>query len=156
MATAEEHLERVAPFLFETSDPRFADPDLVAWGLEVALEWKPACGSDDWNSLGHARRAAYEILSISRADAASASTSTSVDVGVAGAVVERTEGDVRIRYSDGKTTTGITSTAGANQGPGTFYAQWLEQWNRCAGIVEGQTPAAAVRRGGIITRYGIR
>lgn len=156
MATAAEHLERIAPFLFEPADPRYVDPDIIAWGLAVALEWRPACGGDDWNNLGHARRAAYEILSIARADATSANSSTTVEVGVAGALVEEQQGDVRRRYSDGKTTTGVSSTTGANQGPSTFYAQWKEMWDRCSGVIEGQEPPKAVRRGGIITRYGIR
>lgn len=154
MPTAAEHLERVAPYLFDPDDPRFADADLVGWALAVAEPWRPSCLPAERQNLAQAWRAAFEILSLPRVDASSASGATQT-VGVAGAVVERQEGDVRVRFSDGKTTTGITAS-GTNAGPGTAYSRWLELWSLCGGVApdgSGGTETA-VRRGALITRAG--
>lgn len=154
MPTAAEHLQRVAPYLYDPDDARFADADMIAWALDAAEPWRPSCLPPERQNLAQAYRAAYELLSLARTEASSATNTTST-VGVAGAVVERQEGDLRIRYSDGKTTTSVSAT-GSNAGPSTHYAKWAEMWMLCGGVVDGTAPGTTepVRRGGIITRAG--
>lgn len=154
MPTAAEHLQRVAPYLFDQDDPRFADAGLVEWGLAAAEGWRPTCLSDERQNLAQAYRAAFEIESLRRIDAASSSASTTQTVGVAGAVIERQEGDVRVRYSDGKTTT-AASTSGSNAGPSTAFARWQELWSLCQATGVDGAPLQPVRRGAIITRFGV-
>lgn len=154
MPTAAEHLERVAPYLYDPDDARFADAELRAWGLAAAEGWRPTCLGEERQNLAQAWRALYELESLRRTDAASSSTSSTQTVGVAGALVEVREGDVTRRYSDGKTTTGVSQTS-SNAGPGTAWSRWNELWSLCGGATgaDGQ-PVAPVRRGGIITSGG--
>jgi hypothetical protein len=152
--TAREWFEYFTPHFSNAEDLRYVGEDEIETALDVALPWRPACGllTDAQKDQAQAHYAAYVIEFRAKMAAASATTTIGTAV-VAGPIVEKQEGDVRVKYA---TTGGVAASSSAIKaqltGPGTSYAAWQALWEVCVpAVVEGDRP---VRRGAIVTAYG--
>lgn len=99
--------------------------DVKTWALEVAVAYRPSCLSDERQNIAQAHYAAH-LLQV-RAEQMAAGTGP----GLAGPVIEESEGDVSVRYG----------AAAADAGPSAPYASWKALSDIC-------------RRGAIVTRFG--
>lgn len=150
MPTPLEHLGFAYPYLMDGADTRYVPPDVLAWAISVSEANRPPCLSEEAQNLAQAHYAAYMLetrrLSSLLFSSTTGSTTTS------GIVLEKQEGQSRIRYADPRSTGTTINTTGGN----TPYAAWKALWDRCVGLVDvGTNPGGTyVPRGGIITRFG--
>lgn len=100
-------------------------PDVIAWALLMAQDYRPGCLSPPRQDIAQAHYAAYLL-------ARRAAEATSGGNGPSGAIIEEREGDLTTKYAHG---------AGV-EGPSSAYASWQALNNLCS-------------RGAIITRFGV-
>lgn len=151
MASAIEYVEYFYPHLRDEADPRYVPLADLDTALAVAADYRPTCLPEDRQNQAQAHRAAYEVEF--RRQVAAANASAAATEVTAGPLIEKTEGDVTLRWA---TTGGTTTTAQIKAnltGPGTPYAKWQELNEICTPAVTEST--APPRRGGIITRFGL-
>jgi hypothetical protein len=150
--TAVEWFDFFYPFYTEGTDTRWVPDDEIALAMTLAAAWRPACLPTDQQNQAQAHYAAYVIDYRARAAAAAGTTTLGTAV-VAGPIVEKQEGDVRVKYA----TTGGSGVSSAQTqaqltGPGTPSAAWKAMWDICVPpVLEGDRP---VRRGAIMTAHG--
>lgn len=157
MPTAEEWVAYFYPFLLDEADPRHVSASELDMALAVAADWRPACLSEDRQNQAQAHYSAYVVAYKQQMQTATAGLGGSATEVVAGPVVERQEGDVRVKYAtSGGTTVTPAATVRANlTGPGTPYAAWERLAAICGSTGDVQTPGVLpVRRGGIVTAFG--
>lgn len=157
MPTAEEWVAYFYPFLLDETDPRHVSASELDMALAVAADWRPACLSEDRQNQAQAHLACYVVQYRAQVAASGIGTGAPAEVPIAGPVVERSEGDVTVRYATSGT--GIapaTATIRANlTGPNTPYASWEKLHLLCGGASDVGTPGVLpVRRGAIITSAG--
>jgi hypothetical protein len=144
-----EHVSFAYPYLLDGADTRYVPPDVLQWALDSAATFRPTCLDENMQSLAQAHYAAY-LLEIRRSSTSMYSSTTTFNSGI---VLEKQEGDVRIRYADPRTSGTVTATTSGGTSP---YAAWKLLWDRCVvgggGTDPDGNPIAV--RGGIITRYG--
>lgn len=145
--TPMQHVEFAYPYLLDGADTRYAPPDVLQWALDAAESFKPTCLSENLQNLAQAHYASY-LLEIRRSSASLNSSNTTFNSGI---VLEKQEGDVRIRYADPRTTGSVSSSGGTSP-----YAAWKLLWDRCVvgGTDPDGNPVKVVPRGAIITAYG--
>lgn len=150
MATVTEWAEFFYPYLFDGADLRYIPPSEFQMAEAVALDYRPECLSEDRQNQAQAHYAAYVAEFRQRLKAAG--LSANITATVAGPIIEKQEGDTRVKYATSATQSSVEQIKGQLTGPGTPYAAWLSMWELCVpGRVEGQLP---VRRGAIITAFG--
>lgn len=154
MPTAAEHLAKAYPFLVDSADPRYVSEEVMAWAMAVAEGFRPQCLPEDQQNLAQAHYTAYLLAARVAAPSTFGTVSSGAGKSVAGPIIERQEGDTRVRYADGGSGSSGSSRSGADTGPAAPYAAWRALAEMC-GPVAGTDPAATPRyRGGIITRFG--
>ena len=152
MATVIEHIGFFYPYLLDEADPRYVPAAILDQAIAVAADWRPTCLSEDRQNQAQAHYVAY--LAAVRLQTIAEGAGGTVTETVAGPIIEKAEGDVRVRYAtSGGTTTTTTTARNANTGPNTPYAAWERLWAICAGaeLAEGRVPP---RRGAIMTSAG--
>ena len=172
MPSTEEWFYWLYPYYADEADPRHVPYVDIEWAIAAALPWRPTCPAltPEQQNEAQAHYSAslleYRTMQALTASGGAGSSSSSDSVAAGALVRERKrEGDVEVekQYS----TTGSSSSAvslasrNANVGPSAAYARWLAAWAICnpthiavIGPPDGST-AEPVRRGAIITRYGI-
>lgn len=150
MPSAKEWVEYFYPFLFDGEDARYVPPAEMDMALAVAMDFRPACLTDDRQNQAQAHYAAY--VAEFRARAKAAGLKGNVTATIAGPIIEKREGDTSVKYATSAAAASASVIKEQLTGPGTPYAAWRALWEICAGAtVEGQLP---VRRGAIMTGFG--
>lgn len=157
MPTAQEWAEYFYPFLFDGEDSRYVTPSDFAMALAVAVDFRPSCLTADRQNQAQAHYAAYVSEFRDRLKSIGISSTYSTET-VSGPIVEKQEGDVRVKYSESKTSTSGSSAAIKAQltGPGTAYAAWQALWEICVPATDGTGTGGTVvvPKGAMITRFG--
>lgn len=150
MPSAKEWVEYFYPFLFDGADARYVPPSEMDMALVVALDFRPACLTEDRQNQAQAHYAAYVVEFRARTKAAG--IQGNVTATVAGPIIEKREGDTSVKYATSANAASSSAIRDQLTGPGTPYAAWRNLWEICSGAtVDGQLP---VRRGAIITGFG--
>lgn len=150
MPTVTEWAEYFYPYLFNVDDPRYTPPSEFQMAEAVAVDYRPVCLGEDRQNQAQAHYAAYIVEFRARLKAAG--LSGAVTETVAGPIIEKQEGDTRVKYATSATQTSVQQVKDKLTGPGTPYSAWQAMWEMCVpATAEGQLP---VRRGAIMTSFG--
>lgn len=157
MPNPREWMEFFYPYIFDGCDTRFAAEQDLEMALAVAADYRPACLSEDRKNQAQAHYAAYVIEYRDRMKAVNA-TNSNVTATVAGPIIEKSEGDVSVKYATSASQTSASQVRSQLTGPGTAFAAWQALYDVCI-TGEGTPPPGGdgqlpVRRGAIITSYG--
>ncbi len=152
MPTPLEHIGFAYPYLLDGADTRYVPPDVLEWALAASIAQRPICLPEEMQNLAQAHYAAYLLEARRLASVVYSSTTGSTTT--SGIVLEKQEGQTRVKYADPRSTGTTTTTTGGN----TPYTAWKQLWDRCVGLVDigagGGGATTYVPRGGIITRFG--
>jgi hypothetical protein len=151
MPTVREWVRFFYPYIEDGDDPRFVPEQDLEMAISVAAAYRPECLTEDRQNQAQAHYAVYVTEFIARQKANVTKKTTTPTV--AGPIVEKQEGDTRVKYATSASeNTTITQVKSNLTGPGTAYSAWQALWEICTPVLEeGQKP---VRRGGIMTAYG--
>jgi len=151
MPTVEEHLAFAYPFLFDAADSRFVPQEVLDWAMGVSSAFRPPCLDVERQNLAQAYYAAHLIRQRLGASISFVAASYA-NAPPAGPVVERQEGDVRVRYADVAASAGkVAATTAAAGDPWGAYVALAS----LCGPVAGNPLVPPRYRGGVITRFGI-
>ena len=159
MPTVAEHMAFAYPFLLDPGDERYVADEVLDWALAVAVGFRPSCLPEELQNLAQAHYAAYLISARTAAPGVFGSVSNAASQQVAGPIVERQEGQLRVRYGTGGSGTAASNTTAVrgDPGPSAPYAAWAALAAMC-GPVPGLDPAASAEMptGGIVVRSNPR
>lgn len=153
MAQADEWLQFFYPNVFDGASRFYASPSEQQTALLIAENFRPSCLSDDMQNQAQAHYAAYILDFRRRANEVGLSADDVATAVVSGPIVEKQEGTTRVKYSEKLLGAGSSSVIAQMTGPGTPYAMWYSLWAQCSGV--DVSSGEIVRRGGIISRYGL-